>query len=321
MRCVAAEARSIFNGAATERISRSDDIDEEQRLARRAALARRYRRRRLTALGTLAVVVLLASLALSQTGSGPPPRGPAESAASVPAPRGPDAVRLAAADRAIDGVRDYTPYISRGGAKRKEIALTFDDGPGPTTPALLRYLVANGVPATFFLVGKAIGEHPELVRKESDAGFTLGAHTERHARLTSKAAAQQEQEIMASADRITRFTGHAVRLFRPPYGSFDASTLEVLRASRMLMVLWSIDPRDYSSKTVAPIVSATLAGAQAGSIVLLHDGPGPRPRTLKAVRRIVTTLRARGYRFVSLPKLLRDNPPPRKQPVPPKLGG
>ena len=315
------EARSIFNAAAHRTDSRSDAIDDEQRLARRAALTRKYRRRRLTALATIAAIAVVASLALSNE-SGPrgTPRGPAESAASVPAPRGPDAARLAAADRAIDSVRAYTPFISRGGAKRKEIALTFDDGPGPTTPALLDYLVANGVPATFFLVGKAIGERPELVRRESDAGFTLAAHTERHARLTSKAVARQEQEIMASADRITRFTGHAVRLFRPPYGSFDANTLEVLRASRMLMVLWSIDPNDYSAKKTAPIVSATLAGARSGSIVLLHDGPGPRPRTLKAVRRIVTTLRARGYRFVSLPKLLRDNPPPRKQPVPPKLG-
>jgi len=296
--------------------SRSDVIDEEQRLARRAALARTYRRRRLAALGAIVAAIVVVSLLLSQPGPRGPSRGTAESAASAPAPRGPDAARLAAADRAIDSVRDYAPYISRGGTKRKEIALTFDDGPGPTTPALLRYLVANGVPATFFLVGKAIGEHPELVRREADAGFTLGAHTERHARLAAKTVAQQELEIMASADRITRFTGHAVRLFRPPYGSFDANTLAVLRASRMLMVLWSVDPNDYSAKRAGPIVSATLAGARPGSIVLLHDGPGPRPRTLRAVRRIVRTLRARGYRFVSLPKLLHDNPPPRRQPLP-----
>jgi peptidoglycan/xylan/chitin deacetylase (PgdA/CDA1 family) len=306
--------------ARASRVSRSDDIDEEQRQARRAALARTYRRRRLAALAAIVAAVVVAALLLSQPGPRGPARGTAESAASVPAPRGPDAARLAQADRAIDSVRDYAPYISRGGAKRKEIALTFDDGPGPTTPALLRYLIANGVPATFFLVGTAIGKHPDLVRRESDAGFTLAAHTERHARLASKTVEQQEQEIMASADRITRFTGHAVRLFRPPYGSFDTNTLEVLRASRMLMVLWSIDPNDYSAKRSAPIVSATLAGAQAGAIVLLHDGPGARPLTLKAVRRIVPALRARGYRFVSLPKLLHDNPPPRKQRLP-KIGG
>ncbi len=87
------------------------------------------------------------------------------------------------------------------------------------------------------------------------------------------------------------------------------------------MALWSVDPDDYKATRTAAIVSATLAGARPGSIVLLHDGPGPRPRTLRAVRRIVTTLRARGYRFVSLPKLLRDNPPPRRQPLPGDLEG
>jgi peptidoglycan/xylan/chitin deacetylase (PgdA/CDA1 family) len=296
-------------------------MDEEQRLARRAALARKYRRRRTTALGMLAAAVLLATLVVSQSGPGPPPRGPAESAASVPAPRGAEARRLAAADVAIDRVLGYTSYVSRGAKARKQVALTFDDGPGPTTPALLNYLVANGVPATFFLVGKAIGEHPGIVRRESDAGFTLGTHTESHARLGSLTRDEQEQEILGSADRITRFTGHAVRMFRPPYGSFDAHTLSILHAERMIMVLWSVDPRDYASKRAAPIIYAAVSGARSGSIILLHDGPGPRPQTLTAVRRIVTTLRSRGFRLVSLPKLLRDDPPPHDQPLPRSLSG
>jgi peptidoglycan/xylan/chitin deacetylase (PgdA/CDA1 family) len=294
-----------------------DDDGSEQR----AALARTYVRRRLTAGATIVAVLVLVALLLNRSGPGGTARGPAESAASVPAPRGAAAKRLAAADEAIDAVRTYTSYISRGGSKRKEVALTFDDGPGPTTPALMRYLVANGVPATFFLVGSAIGKHPVLMRRLTDAGFTLGSHTENHARLGSQPIAAQEQEILAAADRITRFTGHAVRLFRPPYGSFDARTLEILKAERMLMVLWSIDTRDYVAKTAAPIASAALDGVRSGSIVLMHDGPGPRPQTLKALRTIVTSLRARGLRLVSLPKLLRDNPPPRSQPLPRSLSG
>jgi peptidoglycan/xylan/chitin deacetylase (PgdA/CDA1 family) len=298
-----------------------DDDGSEQRAARRAALARTYLRRRLTALGTVVVILVLVAVMLNRSGPGGTARGPTESAASVPAPRGAEAKRLAVADEAIDAVRTYTSYISRGGTKRKEVALTFDDGPGPTTPALLHYLISNGVPATFFLVGSAIGKYPESVRKLSDAGFTLGTHTENHARLGARTIADQEREILSSADRITRFTGHAVRLFRPPYGSFDAHTLAILKAERMLMVLWSVDTRDFSAKTSQPIVDAALAGARAGAVILMHDGPGLRLRTLKAVRTIVTTLRARGYRLVSLPKLLRDNPPPRNQPLPRSLSG
>ncbi|HEV7808646.1 MAG TPA: polysaccharide deacetylase family protein [Solirubrobacteraceae bacterium] len=297
-----------------------DESGLQQRAARRTALARAHQRRRLTAIGTILVIVAIVLLALNR--SGPTGRPPApEASASVPAPHGKDARRLGAADAAVDRVLAYSSYVSRGAHQRKEVALTFDDGPGPTTPALLRYLVANGVPATFFLVGKAIARYPEVVRQESDAGFMLGTHTDSHARLASRTFADQQQEILTGADRITRFTGHAVRLFRPPYGAFDANTLNILRAERMLMVLWSVDTRDFSAKRAAPIVSATLAGSRAGAVILLHDGPGPRPQTLKAVRRIVTKLRRDGYRIVSLPRLLRDDPPPRNQPVPRSLDG
>src|SRR5204862_5183455 len=98
-----------------------------------------------------------------------------------PAPRNDRSARLQRDDIAIDGVLAYTPYIVRGSKRSKEVALTFDDGPGPTTPALVRYLVTNGVPATFFLVGKAVAERPALVRKEHEAGFALGTHTQNHA--------------------------------------------------------------------------------------------------------------------------------------------
>ena len=137
---------------------------------------------------------------------------------------------LAADDVAIDGVRRYAPYVAQGSAKSKEIALTFDDGPGATTPALLRYLVKERVPATFFLVGHAVAAHADIVRAEVDAGFSLGTHTENHASLGGKPASEQAREILTAADRITRISRHAVRLFRPPYGSFDARTLHVLRA-------------------------------------------------------------------------------------------
>ena len=307
-------------------VTDTDEAGAQERLARRAARARTFRRRRIVALAALVAIVSVVLLTLTRSGSGgSPPTREATAAPLPPVVRTADearaAARLAADDLAVDDVLAYTGYVSRGSHKNKEIALTFDDGPGPTTPALLRYLIANGVPATFFLVGSAISAHPELVRRQADAGFTLGTHTEHHARLAKRTPEEQVEEILDTADRITRFTGHAVRLFRPPYGSFDAQTLAILKAERMLMVLWSLDPKDFATKRSAPIVKATVAGARGGSIVLLHDGPGPRPQTLKAVRRIVTTLRREGFRFVSLPALLRDDPPPRDQPLPRNLAG
>jgi peptidoglycan/xylan/chitin deacetylase (PgdA/CDA1 family) len=294
----------------------------DERRARKDALARTHLRRRLTALGVLVAIITLVALSLNRSAPAGSPIRPATTALpGEPPPSGPDASRLALDDKSIDGVLSYTSYIARGSRRRKEVALTFDDGPGPTTPALVRYLVKNGVPATFFLVGKAVAKRPEIVRKQSSAGFALGTHTESHARLGSLTASDQSKEILTASDRITRITGHAVKLFRPPYGSFDANTLGILHAERMLMVLWSVDTKDYEARTAKPVVYTALSGARAGSILLMHDGPLSRPQTLAAVRKIVPALRRKGYRLVSLPALLRDDPPPRHQAAPRSLAG
>ncbi len=299
----------------------SEGSAEDQRRARRAARDRAdRRRRRLTGVGALLAAIAIVALSLNRS-SGPAAAPPSPALGAAITPRDARAARLLRDDVAIDGVLAYTPYIGRGSPRSKEVALTFDDGPGPTTPALVRYLVANGVPATFFLVGKAIDKRPQIVRKQHEAGFALGAHTQTHARLGSKTPADQTREILSAADRITAITGHAVKLFRPPYGSFDAHTLELLHAEHMLMVLWTVDTKDYSARTAKPIVQAALSGARAGSILLMHDGPGARPKTLSALRKIVPELRRKGYRLVSLPELLRDDPPPRNQPTPRSLAG
>ena len=298
-----------------------DGHSSEELRARREAHARAVLRRRLVALAGLLTAVVIAALSLGRQAPAGGPAAPVAPPAAVKAPAGARAARLAAEDRAVDRVLAYTPFVARGSARSREIALTFDDGPGPSTPALVRYLIANGVPATFFLVGRAIAERPDVVARQIRAGFALGTHTEGHRRLSARTLEQQTDAILDSADRITRLTGHAVRLFRPPYGAFDADTLSVLRARRMLMVLWSIDTRDYAARRPRQIVDAVLRDARPGAIVLLHDGPGRRPQTLTAVRRLVPALRRRGYRLVSLPDLLRDDPPPRDQKVPRSFGG
>ena len=294
--------------------------------ARHDSLARIHRRRRVTALCVLVAVVTLVALGLNRSapaGAPPVPHGVVAPVptTTTPAPRDARAVRLASDDKAVNDVLAFTSYISRGNKRAKEVALTFDDGPGPTTAALVRYLVANKVDATFFLVGTAIAERPAIVRAQSKAGFALGTHTLHHARLGSLSAVAQSTEILGAADRITAITGHAVKLFRPPYGSFNDSTLSILRAERMLMVLWNVDTKDYSAQAAKPVIYTALSGARAGSIVLMHDGPEARPHTLAAVRRIVPALRRKGYKLVSLPELLRDDPPPRHQPKPHSLAG
>jgi peptidoglycan/xylan/chitin deacetylase (PgdA/CDA1 family) len=83
----------------------------------------------------------------------------------------------------------------------------------------------------------------------------------------------------------------------------------------MLMVLWSVDTDDWERPGARQIVHNTLTGATPGAIILLHDGGGDRAQTVSALPTIIRKLRHRGYRLVSVPRLLLDNPPPRRQDV------
>ncbi len=110
-------------------------------------------------------------------------------------------------------------------------------------------------------------------------------------------------------------------LFRPPYGSFNATTMAQLQRLHMLMVLWSVDTDDYEQPGVAAIVHTALAGAHPGAIILMHDAGGTRTETVEALPIIIRELRARGLKPVTVPQLLADDPPAAGQPLPSSLAG
>lgn len=201
------------------------------------------------------------------------------------------------------------------------MALTFDDGPGPYTPKILRVLRRERVPATFFPVGRpitAFGRELGAVRR---GGFAIGDHSMTHPLMGHLGAGAQTREIDGEARLLTGNKVAYPRLFRPPDGSFDSTTTRLLKARRMLMVLWSVNPEDYFRPGVAQIVKRVMRGARPGAIVLMHDGGGDRSQTVAALPRIIRALRARRLTPVSVPQLLQDAPPPRNQPPPPNLAG
>jgi peptidoglycan/xylan/chitin deacetylase (PgdA/CDA1 family) len=89
----------------------------------------------------------------------------------------------------------------------------------------------------------------------------------------------------------------------------------------MLMVLWSVDTDDYEQPGVPVIVQRALEGVKPGAIILLHDAGGVRDQTIAALPAIIKGVRARGYRLVTVPQLLMDDPPPGGQELPPNLSG
>lgn len=208
-----------------------------------------------------------------------------------------------------------------GGRHRPDVALTFDDGPSPYTPQILRILTRMRAPATFFAIGREAASYPGLVAQEVRDGFEVGDHTETHPFLSQLSSSAQEAQIAEAANAIHAAGAPSPELFRPPYGSFDQSTLQILQARRMLMVLWSADTKDYSRPGRARIIYTAVSGAQPGAIILMHDGGGDRSETVSALPRIITRLRQRGFRLVTISELVAEDPPPANQPPPRPLSG
>jgi peptidoglycan/xylan/chitin deacetylase (PgdA/CDA1 family) len=213
-----------------------------------------------------------------------------------------------------------TPFIVRGGTRRREIALTFDDGPGPDTPRIIRVLRRARAPATFFFVGQQLDFFGSMLRAEAHQGFSIGDHTQNHAPLGLLRAGEQRRQLVTAARHARRYGVENLSFFRPPYGSYNRHTLQVAHALGMLMVLWTIDTGDFRRPGVRAIVNAVLSRAQPGAIVLMHDGGGPRRQTAQALPIVIRRLRRRGYRLVTIPQLLAEDPPSGRQAPPPGIG-
>ncbi|WP_291429752.1 polysaccharide deacetylase family protein [Deinococcus sp.] len=173
------------------------------------------------------------------------------------------------------------------------VALTFDDGPGPRTPALLAVLAVHGAPATFFVTAPACRAHPGELRALHAAGHQVEAHGRwhRHALLLPP---WQEYAQVAWHPRAGQRGPH---LYRPPYGGHSPLTRLLARRSGRQIALWDVESRDWTAQPAAQLAAQTLARTRPGSVILLHDGPQVTPELLSA---LLTGLRGRGLEPVTL---------------------
>jgi len=200
--------------------------------------------------------------------------------------------------------------LREGSGRGRLIALTFDDGPGRYTAAVVSELRRLKAPATFFEIGDQISGYRRLVANMVRWGFVIGDHTWNHPQLTLLSDALVTKQILSTKHLIATVTGTAPLFLRPPYGAQDARIRTLAGRQGMVTTLWSIDTRDWARPGIAAIVAAALA-ARPGMIILMHDGGGDRGETVAAIPTIVRALRARGDHLVTLPQLLALAPPSR----------
>ncbi len=166
-----------------------------------------------------------------------------------------------------DRILDCGPATAAG------IALTFDDGPHPDyTPRLLDELHRFDIKATFFVVGKAVEQHPALMRRIVAEGHTVGSHTYTHSEPKYTSAAKLLDEVHRSLALIEDLTSQRPTLFRPPKGKLSLAKTLGLWKLRQTIVLWNQDPRDFRAALPAGILPWVASYRPTrGDIVLLHD--------------------------------------------------
>jgi peptidoglycan/xylan/chitin deacetylase (PgdA/CDA1 family) len=270
----------------------------------------------LTAITVLSGMGLGVIAGPARAGERPPAEGPPDPAAVLaggPSAAPPAAGPLAAAAvsaaagclAAPDGISFYAPGVPGGG---KTVALTFDDGPGPSTSQIIAVLRRYGVTGTFLNIGANAARFPSLVRQEATLGYQVGNHTWDHPDMNTLSAASQASEMDRATAEQQSLIGWGPCVFRPPYGNYNSTLLSLARQRNMRVFNWSVDTEDWkangsaASTWVNRIISLAESegGPQAHPVVLMHNAPSGDPATVAALPTIIKFFAARGYTFVNL---------------------
>ncbi len=196
------------------------------------------------------------------------------------------------------------PQSTAQPSRPKMVYLSVDDGPNPPyTAQVLDLLAQYHADATFFVVGRQAELYPDLVQRMAAEGHTVGNHTFTHRGLRGLPRDVFNTEVLKTQAALWPL---GARCLRPPFGSRDALTPRYAAALGYSVVMWTIDPKDFTRPGAERIASFVLQRVRPGSIVLLHDGShtgsGDRSQTVTALATILRTLTAQGYTFQPLCK-------------------
>jgi peptidoglycan/xylan/chitin deacetylase (PgdA/CDA1 family) len=206
----------------------------------------------------------------------------------------------------------FGPTVWHGDTHRKAIALTFDDGPSESTPALLGLLREFGAQATLFQCGVNVRRLPEIAREVHRAGHEIGNHSDSHLMTCFRSAGEIDRDFGRAQETIAETLGVQPELVRPPFGVRWFGYRAMQQRLRLLNVMWTVMGRDWRLPAVE-VADRVLAAAGTGGIVCLHDGRecNPKPdirETLEALKRICPALLERGYHFETVSQILCPTP-------------
>jgi peptidoglycan/xylan/chitin deacetylase (PgdA/CDA1 family) len=204
------------------------------------------------------------------------------------------------------GWRVFVDAVVRGPQGARGVVLTFDDGPHPFwTARILDVLREHGAKATFFVVGRKVEDHPEVVHAILEQGHAVELHSYAHDRLLSlRSERRVRQDLERGIASLERATGRRPALFRPPIGHTNPILARIVNDLDLTVVGWTIAGRDgVSWARPNDVVARVRRDLRDGAIVLLHDAPerGDRePAAVRALPAILAAIAADGLQVVPL---------------------
>lgn len=187
----------------------------------------------------------------------------------------------------------------------KKVAISFDAAWGADkTLDILSVCESYGVKATFFLVGFWMEDYPEQTKQIADAGFEIGIHSNTHPDMTKLSATQMKMELTENLNILKNTTGLEAKLFRPPFGAYNNTLINVCDEMGLKAIQWDVDSLDWKGLSASDLAGRVIKRAKNGSIVLFHNNSDNIVEGLKMVLEYLTT---NGYQVVPVGELIYQN--------------
>jgi peptidoglycan-N-acetylglucosamine deacetylase len=195
----------------------------------------------------------------------------------------------------------YPTLLWRMPADKKELYLTFDDGPLPgTTEAVLQELNKHGIKGTFFCIGDNIRKHPTVFGQIVSEGHTIGNHTFNHLKGWQTETKKYIDNVIQCDNAIlANCQLPIVNWFRPPYGRITRKQVKMIPEKKIVM--WDVLTRDYDqSLSPEKCLRASIEAVRNGSIIVFHDSLKAEKNMRYALPRFIEECLKHGYTFKAL---------------------
>lgn len=208
-------------------------------------------------------------------------------------------------------MRFFSKYTWRFNSDKKEIFLTFDDGPTPDiTQFVLTELKKYNAKATFFCIGKNIQNHPKIFQNIIADGHSIGNHTQNHLKGWKTDQTTYVNNALACEDVIYKELKKAansnlntqnLKLFRPPYGKVKKSQAKKLIEKGYKIIMWSVLSADFDT-TISneKCLENVLKNTESCSIIVFHDSVKAAERMKYALPKVLKHFSDKGFVFKSI---------------------